>query len=150
MNSFYVVSAHEIAWGVILVGLSFTVHGIGMINILRFSNWFNARLEKRQTFSLGIAGLIAASWMIIAVHFVEVILWAAFFQWKHCFANFSTAVYFSLMDYTTVGSDVTLPLDWRLLAGMIGTAGLLGFAWSTGVLLTLAQTFQANELKRVQ
>ncbi len=32
---------------------------------------------------------------------------------------------------------------------MIATAGLLGFAWSTGVLLTLASTFQENQLKRL-
>ena len=33
------------------------------------------------------------------------------------------------------------PLPWRLLAGLLVTAGLLNFAWSTGVLLTQAQEF---------
>jgi len=34
-----------------------------------------------------------------------------------------------------------------LLEGMIATAGLLGFAWSTGVLLTLAQEFQDQQMQ---
>ena len=30
---------------------------------------------------------------------------------------------------------------------MIATAGLLGFAWSTGVMLTLAQNFQVHRMQ---
>ena len=43
-----------------------------------------------------------------------------------------------------------LPQRWRLLEGMIATAGLLGFAWSTGVLLTLAQDFQEQQMQRLK
>jgi len=77
-------------------------------------------------------------------------MWAAFFQWKHCFPNFSTANYFAFLEYTTVGSAFNLPLKWRLLEGMIATAGLLGFAWSTGVLLTLAQGFQDQQMQLIK
>lgn len=81
------------------------------------------------------------------VHCCEIVLWAGFFQWKHCFPNFSTATYFSFLEYTTVGSAFNLPLKWRLLEGMIATAGLLAFAWSTGVLMTLATAFQEQQLR---
>jgi hypothetical protein len=87
--------------------------------------------------------------MILAVHLSEVIVWALFFQWKECFPNLSIAIYFALDEYTTVGSPLDLPNNWRLLEGMIATAGLLGFAWSTGVLFSLATTFQDNQLKRL-
>jgi hypothetical protein len=33
---------------------------------------------------------------------------------------------------------------------MISIAGLLAFAWSTGVLLTLARDFQAQQMQRYQ
>jgi len=68
------------------------------------------------------------------------------FVWQGAFPNRSIAYYFSLNEYTTVGSGVSLPLNWRLLEGMIATAGLLTFAWSTGVLVTLAQTFQDQRI----
>ena len=41
-----------------------------------------------------------------------------------------------------------MPDNLRLLEGMISIAGLLAFAWSTGVLLTLAREFQAQQMQR--
>jgi len=52
-----------------------------------------------------------------------------------------------LNEYTTLGSNIFLPLKWRLLEGMIATSGLLTFAWSTGVLITLAQKFQDRQME---
>jgi hypothetical protein len=146
----YVTSMQEIFWGVVLVALSLAIHAFGMVSTLQFTAAFKRRFEPTPTFARGVASLLVATWIIIAVHLSEVLMWAAFFQWKDCFPNLSTAVYFSLNQYTTVGSALTLPTDWRLLSGMIATAGLLGFAWSCGVLLTLAQTFQDNQLKMLQ
>jgi hypothetical protein len=60
------------------------------------------------------------------------------------------ANYFSLNEYTTLGSELHLPLNWRLLEGLIAIAGMLAFAWSTGVLLTLARDFQAQQLQRFE
>jgi hypothetical protein len=51
------------------------------------------------------------------------------------------------MDYTTLGCKYNLVLRWRLLEGMIAMAGLLTFAWSTGVLFTLAHDFQNQQLQ---
>ena len=43
-----------------------------------------------------------------------------------------------------------LPQRWRLLEGVLAMAGLLTFAWSTGVLFMLAQEFQDRALRREQ
>jgi hypothetical protein len=84
--------------------------------------------------------------MIVIVHLVEVLLWAAFFLWQQAMPDPSASYYFSLMQYTTVGSAFNLPLRWRLLDGMLAIAGLMTFAWSTGVLFMLAQDFQTAQL----
>ena len=118
-----------------------------MILTLHSSNAFKERFGRTPSFVSGMSNLILASWMITLVHIVEVMMWSGFFQWKHCFPNFSTAAYFSFLEYTTVGSQFNLPLKWRLLEGMIATAGLLAFAWSTGVLMTLATAFQEQQLR---
>jgi hypothetical protein len=60
--------------------------------------------------------------------------------------NASTAYYYALLEYTTLGSSLHLPLRWRLLEGLIAIAGVLAFAWSTSILLTLAQGFQEQQL----
>ena len=120
-----------------------------MLLTLRASNAFKERF-KRQSFAVGMSVIILASWMIIIVHLVEVGVWARFFHWKNAVASSNSTIslcyYFALMDYTTLGSNYNLKLHWRLLEGMIAITGLLIFAWSTGVLLTLAHEFQDQQM----
>ena len=143
----YVISLQEILWGAMLVASTMIIHGFGMILTLRVNNAFKPRLERTRSFLLGVFALVLASWMIILVHLLEVAVWAGFFLFKGAMPNYSIAYYFSLNEYTTVGSNYNLPQNWRLLEGMIATAGLLGFAWSTGVMLTLAQNFQVHRMQ---
>src|SRR5271170_1259508 len=141
----YVISIEELTWGVLLVALSLFIHGFGMILVLQVSNAFKARIEHSRFIGSGVGVIILCSWLIILVHLSEVLVWSAFFFWKGAMPNMSLAFYFALNEYTTVGSNYNLPQHWRLLEGMIATAGLLGFAWSTGILLTLAQEFQDRQ-----
>jgi hypothetical protein len=101
------------------------------------------------SFFRGGAVLILASWMIVLIHLVELLVWAAFFLLQGAMPSASTSYYFALMQYTTVGSSLNLPLRWRLLEGMLPIAGLMTFAWSTGVLFTLAQDFQSTQLSLI-
>jgi hypothetical protein len=146
-ESQYVISLEEIIWGGTLVAITMAMHGLGMLTILRVSGGLKERFEPKPSFGSGLFVLILASWMIMLVHLTEVLVWAGFFLWKGAFPNQSLAYYFSLNEYTTVGSNFSLPLRWRLLEGMIATAGLLTFAWSTGILLTLAQDFQDQQMR---
>src|SRR5664279_2806420 len=147
-TTLYVTSAREIGWGLLLVAVSLGMHAVGMLTVLRFNAAFKRRVGANPSFVRGLTGLILSSWMILSVHLCEVMMWTQFFTWKKCFPNWSITLYFSLNEYTTLGSPLDLPSNWRLLEGMIATAGLLGFAWSTGVLLTVASAFQDLELKR--
>ncbi len=150
----YITSLEEIIWGGILVAVTMALHGIGMITVLRANAYLKERFEQSTSFIVGMGILVLTSWMIMAVHLVEVFSWAGFFLWKGAVAapeaatgaNASTCYYFALMDYTTLGSNYNLHLRWRLLEGGIAMAGLLTFAWSTGVLLTLAGDFQDKQL----
>ena len=63
----YVTSLREILWGVMLVAITLTLHGFGMILTLRVNNAFKRRLERIPSFALGVFSLILASWMIILV-----------------------------------------------------------------------------------
>jgi len=146
----YVTSLEEIFWGGILVAITMAMHGFGMLAVLRANLAVKDRLKGRTSIMSGLFPVILASWMIMLLHLFEVMVWAAFFLWKGAFTNGSIAYYFSLNEYTTVGSNFNLPLHWRLLEGMIATAGLLTFAWSTGILITLAQEFQDQRLQQLQ
>jgi hypothetical protein len=143
----YTTGIDEILWGGLLVGATMAIHGLAMIGIMAWYYRTKTTLEKSESVVRGIFTLIISSWLIVLSHLVEVLVWAGFFLWKGAMPNRSVSYYFSLMEYTTVGSNYNLPLHWRLLEGMLATAGLLTFAWSTAILLTLAQDFQDREMK---
>ena len=143
----YIISLDEILWGGTLVAITMAIHGFGMLAVLRANLAVKNWIGKKTTIAANLFPVILASWMIMLVHLIEVGVWAGFFLWQGAFANRSLAYYFSLNEYTTVGSNFNLPLHWRLLEGMIATAGLLTFAWSTGILITLAQEFQDQRIQ---
>ena len=134
-----------------MVAITMAMHGFGMLLVLHVTGILKHRLQAKPSFVRGMFILILASWMILVVHLLEVLSWASFFlQTKavnsaNC--NASLCYYVALMDYTTLGCNYNLILRWRLLEGMIAVAGLLTFAWSTGVLLTLAQDFQDQQMQ---
>jgi hypothetical protein len=146
----YIISLEEVFWGGVLVAITMTMHAFGMPLILRVQYFLRARFEATPSFWKGIFILIFASWSILFVHLLEVVVWAGFFVWQGAMPNVSLAYYFSLNEYTTVGSAYSLPRHWRLLEGMIAMAGLLTFAWSTGILFTLAQDFQEQQMKLIE
>jgi hypothetical protein len=143
----YVTSLEEVLWGGLLVAITMAMHGFGMLAVLRVNHTVKLWFKKKTDIVSGLCPVILASWMIMLVHLSEVAVWAGFFLWQGAFPNRSVAYYFSLNEYTTVGSNFNLPLHWRLLEGMIATAGLLTFAWSTGILITLAQEFQDQRIQ---
>jgi hypothetical protein len=69
---------------------------------------------------------------------------------KDAFASYSVAYYFSLNEYTTLGSNFYLPRHWRLLEGMLAMAELLAFTGSAGVLFTMAQDFQTQRMQLIE
>jgi hypothetical protein len=146
----YTIRFEEIVWGGLLVAITMTIHAFGMPMVLRVQRALSHRFERSPSFSKGIAIIILSSWLILIVHLFEVIIWSRFLFWKGAFQTPDLAYYFSLNEYTTVGSAYSLPLRWRLLEGMLAMAGLLTFAWSTGILFTLVQDFQEQQLKLIE
>jgi len=144
----YVAGFEEIAWGVALVAIVMVLHGLGMVWTLRLVHGLKGRLGPNVKLAASLLVLVVAAWLITVTHLVEVFAWAGFLHWKRALPNMSMAYYLSLLDYTTLGCEYDLPVRWRLLEGMIAISGLMTFAWSTGVLFTLAQEFQARVLAR--
>jgi hypothetical protein len=145
----YVTSIEEVTWGLALIAATMMVHALAMPATLEACAALRRRRPLAGSFFGGVRVLLLGSAMIATTHLLEVIVWAGFFYGQGAFPTGSSAYYYALLQYTTVGSDVSLPQRWQLLAGMIAMAGLLTFAWSTAVLLTLAERFQAERLKRL-
>jgi hypothetical protein len=150
----YVTSLEEILWGGFLVAVTLAIHGFGMLLVLRAQGALKERFGASTSLTSGLTLLVLSGWMILLVHLIEVLAWAGFFYCQGAVdtttdaaPNTSLCYYFALLDYTCLGSNYNLLLRWRLLEGMLSMAGLLTFAWSTGVLMTLAQDFQDQQMQ---
>lgn len=78
---------------------------------------------------------VLALW-VLALVTVGVWLWALAFYWLGIFETLELSVYFSLVAFTTLGfGDVLLPFEWRLLAGLSATNGLLNIGLLTAILI---------------
>ncbi len=150
VDQLYVVSLEEVTWGLGLIALTMMIHAVAMPATLAACGALRQRSPSGDSFFGGVWVLLLGSAMIATTHLLEVIVWGGFFYVRDAFPTASAAYYYALLQYTTVGSDLSLPDRWRLLAGMIAMAGLLTFAWSTAVLLTLAGRFQAERLKQIE
>lgn len=132
----------EMLWGIVLIAVTMAIHALGMPATRLLAGRLWCRWPPSRGAYSGVPILVLASWVIVAVHLIEVVVWSGFLLWREAETNAADAFYFTLCQYVTVGSDVTLPDRWRLLGGMISMAGLLTFAWSTAVLLALEQRFE--------
>ncbi len=152
-----VVAGHlgaELALGSGLLLLTAFVHGIGVAVVL----WTHERqllraATHRATHAVG--SLAAMVVVLIAVHLVEIFLWALLFREIGAIAGLRDAFYFSTVTYTTLGyQDVPFPKEYRILPGMLALAGVFMMGWTTGVLFAVTngyiQTHVRQRLEREQ
>jgi hypothetical protein len=67
--------------------------------------------------------------IVMIVHVAEMLAWGLSIYAVGALPNISTALYFAIETYTTLGyGDVLLPLYWRFMPGLLSTTGLLTFA----------------------
>jgi Ion channel len=88
----------------------------------------------RQSHRL-IAVMIATVSFLMAAHLVEVLVWALAYAIVGVAPEGTDLIYFSFVNYTTLGyGDVTPEARWHLLGPMTAMNGVLLFGWSTAVI----------------
>jgi len=143
----YVIKLDEIMWGGLLVAITMAIHGTGMFSILRLADAIKERYDPLESFAGGLGLVIIASLLIVLTNIIEVMVWTVFFFLKGAQTNHHRAFYNAMLNYTTLQAGY-LPDRWHLLEPLLGMAGLLTVAWSTGILYMLAQDFQDTQLRK--
>jgi hypothetical protein len=143
----FVIKLDEVMWGSLLVAITMAIHGTGMFSILRLVDAIKDRFEPLESFVGGLGLIVLASLLIIVTNIIELMVWTAFFFLQGAQTNHHRAFYNAMLNYTTLQAGY-LPNRWHLLEPLLGMAGLLTVAWSTGILYMLAQDFQDSQLRR--
>ena len=93
----------------------------------------------------GAVVMVRFTTLMIAMHLLEILLWASFYKW-HGLSSLATSFYFSASSYSTVGySDVTLSGPWRCLAPIESIMGVIMCGMSVSALLAIASKLVAAE-----
>ena len=120
-----------------MVILTAVVHAVGL-GILTAMLRLHTRLFSHLR-SMPMTLLLVAVIGIIAVHSLEIWMWAALYLFAlHAFAQFEEALYFSTVTYASIGyGDLLMAHKWRILAAIEGGAGIMMFGWSTAFVVSL-------------
>jgi voltage-gated potassium channel len=106
------------------------VQSLGTLLLIR---WLaRARIVESPSTLRRMTLLLCLIVSIVLLHLIQIGLWAAVFWQSGELPTLETAVYFSLVTYTTIGfGDVVLRPGWRVLTGIEGLTGILLVGWST-------------------
>ncbi|PJG55170.1 two pore domain potassium channel family protein [Bradyrhizobium forestalis] len=104
---------------------------VGAISIARAAGY---RHTVRPRLHL-MAVMVATATALMLAHTLEVLVWALAYRIVGAAPPGSELLYFTFVNYTTLGyGDITPVQDWRLLGPMTAMNGILLFGWSTAVL----------------
>jgi hypothetical protein len=121
-----------------LVALTVTVHFFGLIALLWVLRSRADELHAHQSWIRQGAAIVLVVLGLMAIHTVQVWLYAAAYLLLDALPDLETALYFSTSSFTTIGyGDVVLDGRWRLVAAIEGANGLLLFGWSTAFLISI-------------
>jgi hypothetical protein len=112
----------------------FVVHAIvmtGRHNLQR--GVLGVRVRVNLTFIMGVTLLALAG------HLGEIALWAFVLDISGAVADISAAIYSSAGSYTTSGSGIVLPPQWKLVGPFEALAGMLMFGVSTALIFAVVQ-----------
>lgn len=113
------------------LALCVTIHAAGMIGLA--NTLLGSDRNPQRRFGPDLWLLIRLAWGFIALHLVEILVWAVVYVWKGCLPDLETAYYFSSVTYTTVGyGDLVLSEEWRSMAAAEALTGILMTGLSTG------------------
>ena len=119
-----------------MIFLTVFTHLFGLALLVRLLRSQHRRLHsaRLRPFSL----LFIAAIGLVAIHTVEIWLYAALYLALGATGHFEEALYFSTVTYSTIGyGDVVLPHQWRILGATEGAAGIIMLGWSTAFLVSL-------------
>jgi hypothetical protein len=134
--------SHIAILGPLLVGLAATfgtivVHGFVVHTIVMSlrgnlqRGLLGVRLWVNLTFVMG------ATLLALAGHIGEIVLWGFALDTSGAVANIGAAIYSSAGSYTTSGSDIALPPQWKLLGPLEAVDGMLMFGVSTAFIFAV-------------
>jgi Ion channel len=106
---------------------------------------FNAEKNKSHPDVILMAVMIPAVLVLMTAHAVEVFVWSLAYLMVGIAPGGADLVYFSFVNYTTLGYGDIVPVErWRLLGPITALNGVLLIGWSTAVIFEVLRRARAR------
>lgn len=136
----------NLALATFMVGLTVVIHFTGLLGLMW---WLRARGHRFRAHESAVgqgAVLVCVVLGLVAIHTLEIWLYAVVYRMIGALSDFESALYFSTTSFTTLGyGDIVLEKGWRLMGAIEGANGLLLFGWSTAFLLSVVSRMRVLE-----
>ncbi len=140
--------SQQIFWGSLYLGLCFLIEILLLTWCVLVIRKLMDRWENTNPI-LATAGPISVALIfIIFTHTVQVWIWAVVWVLGDVLPDWNSALYFSLVTFTTLGyGDIVLGEQLRIFGAFASVTGLLAFGLSTAFLVALmTRVFQEKFL----
>ena len=116
------------------------IHALVMATVVQMSSRIaGAKNTVQQSLQLTTVMIAIASIatvpVLMAAHFLEVMVWSLAYAIVSAAPSGADPVYFAFVNYTTLGYGDVIPVErWRLIGPITAMNGVLLFGWSTAVI----------------
>ena len=136
----------NLALAAFMVSLTVIVHFAGLLVLMWLLRARGHRFRAHESAIGQGAAIVFVVLGLVAIHTVEIWLYALVYFFQGALPDFESALYFSTTSFTTIGyGDVVLDKQWRLVSAIEGANGLLLFGWSTAFLFSVTARMRTLE-----
>jgi hypothetical protein len=126
----------NLAAGAVLVGLTVSVHGVGLLLLSRGLKRAHVGLEPYRHPALTVTVMSATMLVLAALHSIEIWIWALAFLAVGAIDGLYDALFFSTLSFSTLGAEeISVRPEWGLFGSIEGVNGFLLIGWSTAYLI---------------
>ena len=113
--------------------INIAIHALVMTILVWVARHVSAENKYPAVFLMAV--MISTVSVLMAAHAVEVIVWSLAYLIVGIAPGGANLVYFSFVNYTTLGYGDIVPVErWRLLGPITALNGVLLIGWSTAVI----------------
>ncbi|QNL18950.1 two pore domain potassium channel family protein [Hyphobacterium sp. CCMP332] len=130
-----------------MITLTVVIHMVGLLGLMAFLQARSPRLRPFHS-RLGQAGFIILTVLgLVAIHGLEMWLYAALYLVLGVFNDMEEALYFSISTFTTVGfGELVIEGRWRILGALESFNGFLLIGWSTAFMVSVISRIRTMEM----